>query len=340
MSELDTTAGLSRVTQRWTSYRAPWWLPGGHAQTLWRKVAPVPVLRRSRQRQRLELEDGDFIDLDWHHSSQPDAITRPLVILLHGLCGCSTSPYIVCLQDHLDRKGHDSVAMNLRGCSGEPNRLAHSYHSGCSDDLEAVVRSLPADRSLALVGYSLGANVLVKWLGETALQDRVCAAVSVSNPFSLAHCCEVMISGPVSRFYGRYFLRSLQRDVEQKKRWFRRIGEQRELQRLEALGDLGTLEHIRDFDDRVTAPLSGFADADDYYGQCSSDRFIGRVRVPLLVVHSNNDPIIPAASIPELSRAPDNVMWDLHADGGHVGFAVAGHRYWLEQRIGDFLTLT
>lgn len=307
-------------------------------QTLWRKLAPAPQFPRTRH--RLELEDGDFIDLDWYHSVRPDAIERPLVVLLHGLCGCSSSPYIMALQHHLGSRGHDSVAMNLRGCSGEPNRLAHSYHSGCSDDLEAVVRSLPVDRPLALVGYSLGANVMVKWLAETALQDRVCAAVSVSNPFSLAHCCEVMISGPVSRLYGRYFLRNLQRDVERKKGWFRRTGEQRELERLEALGDLGTLRHIRDFDDRVTAPLSGFADAEDYYGKCSSERFIGRVRVPLLVVHSDNDPIIPPASIAALSGTPDNVVWDLHADGGHVGFAVAGHRCWLEQRIGDFLAVT
>lgn len=338
MSEFDSTVDLSPMARHWPPYRAPWWLPGGHVQTLWRKFAPAPELLRTRR--RLELEDGDFIDLDWHYSSRSKAGSRALVILLHGLSGCSSSSYMLALQHHLAAIGHDSVAMNLRGCSGEPNRLAHSYHSGCSDDLEAVVRSLPPERPVALVGYSLGANVMVKWLAETALQDRVSAAVSVSNPFSLEHSCETMISGPVSRLYGRYFLRRLQRDVLLKKRWFRRIGAQPELDRLEALGELDTLRHIRDFDDRVTAPLNGFADAKDYYERCSSDRFIARVQVPLLVIHSDNDPIIPPASIPQLSGTPGNVVWDRHTDGGHVGFAVAGQRYWLEQRVGDFLALT
>ncbi len=337
MSDIEHSIDLEQVTRDWAPYRSPWWLPGGHVQTLWRKLGPAPKL--PRQRQRLELEDGDFIDLDWHRSARPDAENHPITILIHGLAGCSSSPYILALQSLLGRLGQDSVAMNLRGCGGEPNRLARSYHSGCSDDLEAVVRSLPAGRPVAVVGYSLGANVLVKWLGETTLQDRVVAGVSVSNPFSLAHCCDVMVSDPVARFYGRYFLRRLISDVEDKKRWFRRIGADPERERLESLGDLRRLRHIRDFDDRVTAPLNGFEDAADYYARCSSDRYLARVRVPLLVVHGHNDPIIPTASLPDCNTAPPGVVWDTHADGGHVGFAVAGQRYWLEQRIGDFLQL-
>lgn len=325
-----------RLTRDRPVFRAPWWLPGGHAQTLWRKFTPAPGL--TRRRQRLELDDGDFLDLDWHECGAPRAPRRPLVVILHGLCGCSASPYVLALQNHLAARGQDSVAMNLRGCSGEPNRLAHSYHSGCSDDLDAVVRSLPADRPLALVGYSLGANVVVKWLGETGeADDRIVAAVSVSNPFSLARCCDRMIHGRLSRWYGQYFLRQLCRDVREKRQWFARRGRSAERERLDALGDLAELQHIRDFDERVTAPLNGFADADDYYRQCSSERFVASVRVPLLILHAVNDPIIPPDSLPGRGAVPRDAVRDIHDDGGHVGFVMAGHRDWLEQRIADHI---
>lgn len=337
MSESVSRIRLA-TAQDWHPYRAPWWLPGGHVQTVWRKLAPVPVLRRGGQ--RLELADGDFIDLDWYPADRAEAARRPLVVALHGLCGCSSSPYILALQHHLHGRGYDSVAMNLRGCGTEPNRLARSYHSGCSDDLEEVVRALPEGRPLVLVGYSLGANVMIKWLAETSRHDRVQAAVAVSTPFSLARCCDAMINGRVSRFYGHYFLRQLLRAMERKKQWLAWSGRHAALAELDALADPGTLRNIREFDDRVTAPLHGFASASDYYRRCSSGAFLYRVKTPTLIIHSHNDPLIPPASLPDAARLPDNIIWDVHERGGHVGFAVSGRRFWLEQRVVDFMELT
>lgn len=316
----------------------PWWLPGGHAQTLWRRFAPVPAV--SQRRQRVELADGDFIDLD-HVAAEPRAAgddpgRRPLVFLLHGLCGCSRSPYILSLQDMLRRHGHDSVAMNLRGCSGEPNRLARAYHSGATEDVEEVIARLLQQengRPLAMVGYSLGANMLVKWLAETPLSGHVRSAVSVSNPFDLLKCSREMVKGRLSRFYGDYFLYRLVLDLERKKHAFRRPGWTRELAVLEALGDTDPLRDIWDFDERITAPLHGFADAADYYRQCSSARFLAGVTVPLLVIHACNDPIIPVSSLPPETAAPDNIRWAISPGGGHVGFAARGCLDWLERRI-------
>ncbi len=323
------------------AYRAPWWLPDGHTQTLWRKISMAPVLQRRRQ--RVELEDGDYIDLDWLDAADAGAGQRPLVFVLHGLCGCSSSPYVLAMQHQLYLSGYDSVAMNFRGCSGEPNRLARTYHSGSSDDVEQVLQQIlpqqPHDRPLAVIGYSLGGNVILKWMAETGLRDRVSAGVAVSNPFSLAHCCELMIKGRVSRLYGRFFLRKLTRQFQHKKQWFREHGMTAQLAIMDELDDPRTLVDLWQFDDRITAPLHGFDGALDYYERCSSSRFLADIDSPTLIVHGNNDPIIPPSGLPDIRKAPRNIHWDVHADGGHVGFAASGKRTWLEERIVQYIAL-
>lgn len=341
MSE-SLSLGPSGLHQQLTPYRAPWWLPGGHLQTLWRKLGPVPEL--ARQRQRILLDDGDFIDVDRqlpNPQARPERREAPLVFIIHGLGGCSASPYVLALQAQLAAEGYESAAMNLRGCSGEPNRLARSYHSGCSDDVEAVLQTLLRDdqRPLVTVGYSLGANVLFRWLAESALQSRVRAAVAVSNPFSLAHCCDFMISGRVSRYYGRYFLRRLVAAFEEKQRYFEREGLLQSLSDMQALEDPRHCRDLREFDDRITAPLNGFSGAQDYYDRCSSDRVLDAVTVPTLVIHGQNDPIIPLSGLPDRRRTPDNIHWDIHHGGGHVGFAVSGDKDWLEKRILHYMQL-
>ncbi len=317
---------------------SPWWLPGAHAQTLWRKLVRPPALERRRE--RVELEDGDFIDLDHCRADAAGADERPLVLILHGLCGCSRSPYVLSLQALLQRMGLHSVAMNLRGCSGEPNRLARAYHSGCSEDLEAVAAHLLAARPrrrLALVGHSLGANLLIKWLAESALVSRVTTAVAVSSPFDLASCCRQMVHGGLSRFYGSYFLGCLRAEVARKKRHFEAVGRHEELARLEALGSLETVTDLWQFDDRVTAPLHGFVDARDYYRRCSSARFLPWVTVPTLIIQARNDPVVPFACVPPTSEAADCVEWAVSNRGGHVGFAARGCLHWLEHRIAGHI---
>lgn len=358
-----------------SAYRAPWWLPGGHLQTLWRKLAPLTMMQRERS--RVELTDGDFIDLDWLRAPALSCQfrQRPLVLLLHGLAGCSSSPYVLSMQNVLQHSGYDSVAMNLRGCSGEFNRLATAYHSGCSDDLEQVVRAIliqqGADTRLAVIGYSLGANVMVKWLsefklsgfklsgfgsnqnrlnqnrlnqnglsqtgsGETSSRQHVVAAVSVSNPFSLALCCDRMNSG-VAFWYGRYFLNRLRTDLASKTLHLESNGRDDELARIRDLGSLDSLRTLWDFDEAVTAPLHGFAGAEDYYQRCSSRQFVSAVQAPMLIVHGHNDPIIPLNALPEAGELPASVLQEILPGGGHVGFAASGEPQWLEQRILQFV---
>ncbi|MCP5347607.1 MAG: alpha/beta fold hydrolase [Gammaproteobacteria bacterium] len=314
------------------------WLRNGHAQTLWRKFVSAPQI--DQRRQRLELSDGDFIDIDWHDPVLPEsARTGTIVLLLHGLCGCSRSGYILSLQDRLGKAGYLSVAMNFRGCSGEANRLAKAYHSGVTGDLAEVFAALQKqfpDHRFAVAGFSLGANVLLKWLGETGIEMPVSRAVAVSTPFNLTLCSRAMLTG-LSQFYGRYFLRRLVAEVESKKEHFQRTDNDAQLARLRALGDLSELNSLWDFDDRVTAPLHGFQNASDYYAQCSSMQFLHGIRVPTLLLQSRDDPIIPPAALPGDRHLSDNLMTEFSDYGGHVGFAAATDRLWMENRIAGFI---
>lgn len=318
-------------------YRAPWWLPEGHSQTLWRRfVPPLPIQQR---RQRVELSDGDFIDVDWVDAKASVEQEQPIVFLLHGLCGSSLSPYIQSLQRLLQQRGVDSVAMNFRGCSGEINRRARAYHSGCSEDVEEVYQTLRAQfpqRKFAFAGFSLGGNVLLKWLAEIGDRKGIVGGVAVSTPFSLSYCSEALNSG-ISNLYGRYFRRRLVLDVESKRDYFREQARQEswqeELDRLDALGDLRRLKTLWEFDDQVTAPLHGFKNAEDYYAQCSSGPLLQGIKCQVMLIQSANDPIIPNASLPNAQALPARISLQLEAAGGHVGFTCAGDANWLEEQV-------
>ncbi len=314
------------------------WLRNGHAQTLWRKFARSPQIRHRRQ--RVDLADGDFIDIDWHDPAvSPASDNRTVVLLLHGLCGCSRSGYIQSLQYLLGQSGYLSVAINFRGCSGEVNRLARAYHSGVTDDLSevfGVLREQLPEHRFALVGFSLGANVLLKWLGETGINEPVCRAVAVSTPFDLRLCSEAMLKG-MSRFYGRYFLRRLVDDLESKKQYFQHCGNLEQLEILRSCGNVRSITSLWDFDDRVTAPLHGFASAADYYEKCSSIGFLNRIRVPTMLLQSRDDPIIPMSALPAGRHLTDRLRFDISDRGGHVGFASPADRFWLENRITTYI---
>lgn len=291
-------------------------------------------------RQRIELADGDFIDLDW--AQRPEIAqsgTDDIVLILHGLCGCSQSSYVLALQSQLNKMGKASVAMNFRGCSGHSNRLARTYHSGASEDLRAVLQALANEfpnSSISAVGYSLGANVLLKYLGEEGDTARCVAAVAVSTPFQLAHCSRAMLKGP-SSLYGRYFVNRLGNSLRDKLQQLELAGADQELQRLRALQIPKRFAHIWQFDDLVTAPLHGFTDAADYYERCSSAGFIDQISTPTLLLQSNDDPIIPATALPDPDELPANVEFRLIDKGGHVGFISARDRNWLEEQITSSL---
>ncbi len=309
-------------------FQPAWWCRGAHMQTLW------PTLFRHGPRvslncERLDLPDGDFIDLHWTQNR-----SGPIVIILHGLEGCSNSTYVQALLKTLQSQHFRGVVMHFRGCSGTPNRLARSYHSGDTEDFGHLVMTLrqrEPDTPLMAVGYSLGGNVLLKWLGETGKQAQLDAAVAVSVPFLLAQAADRVNEG-FSRIYQWRLLNSMRRGIRRKRR------------RMELpirITNLSRLRNFRDFDENVTAPLHGFRDAEHYYAVASSRQYLKSIEVSTLILHARDDPFITEAAIPHEEELSPHIELEVYPHGGHVGF-VSGRwpwraRYWLEERVLEYL---
>lgn len=317
---------------RESGFRPAPWCRGPHLQTLWPylfRTKPRPDFRR----QRLELPDGDFVDLDWLGAGDSDR----LVVILHGLEGSSSSHYVRALSQSLADRGIDSVAMHQRGCSGEPNRLARFYHAGETRDFELALehcRSTRPGADLHGVGYSLGGNILLKWLGETGDRERLASAVAVSVPFRLEVGARRLEYG-FSRIYQRYLIRAMKRSVAMKRG------------RMDHPTDPAALSRCRTFeqiDTCLTAPLHGFRDARDYYFQSSCRQFLRGIRTPTLILHSRDDPFMTPAAIPGPTELSASTRLELSRCGGHCGF-VSGllpfrPRYWLDERVPDFIEET
>jgi predicted alpha/beta-fold hydrolase len=318
-----------------TTFRAAPWVPGRHLQTVFgpllRKPVPLPLTR-----ERWELPDGDFLDVD--RFAPGSARRAPTLLVLHGLEGSGETFYSRGLLAEAHQRGWGGAVLNFRSCSGESNRLCRSYHSGETGDAAFAIRRLVAERPgapLLVAGVSLGGNVLVKWLGEQGEQvpRELRAAAALSVPFDLALCARAL-DGPGfwAWAYRRRFLKTLLAKAREKSD---RFPEQLPAVRLRGIRTL------REFDDRVTAKVHGFTSADDYYTRCSSGPFLPAVRVPLLLLQAVDDPFVPPAALPTLAAAQNpRLTFELHPHGGHVGF-VAGPpwrpRYYAERRIGAWL---
>ncbi|MGA7964552.1 MAG: alpha/beta fold hydrolase [Gammaproteobacteria bacterium] len=303
-------------------------LAGPHRQTL--AGAVWPVLKRPRiHRERWELPDGDFTDIDWVSTSTDNA---SWALVLPGILGNIRSPYVGHLLGRLSRAGYRAGMLNHRGLSGIPNRLAPAYHAGFTRDLDLVARRLADNDGPGIViGFSMGGSVVLKWLGENATNTPVTAAAAVSVPFQLAPAADSLHTGGAG-FYGGYLLRGLRRQTERK---FSKIAAPFPLPPSE---DIRTL---RDFDDRITAPLHGFASADDYYTRSSSLPWLRRIEIPTLIVNAADDPLVPRDSLPGPADISPSVKLELTDRGGHVGFLGRGRygrpRFWLDDRLLEFL---
>ncbi|MBU1002675.1 MAG: alpha/beta fold hydrolase [Proteobacteria bacterium] len=311
------------------------WLANGHLQTLY------PVLRRpvppvDYTRERLDLPDGDFLDLDWSLAAGPGGQRAARVALvIHGLEGHSRRKYLRGMVRALNAAGWDCVAMNHRGCSGEMNRLARFYHSGETDDVHsALTRAIAVGgyAQAALLGFSMGGNQILKYLGENPerVPAQVLGGVAVSAPCDLAACALVLERG-FSRVYQAYLMRSLRHKVREKHEIFpHRVSVDR----------LSRMITFHEFDEAYTAPLNGFADAADYYARCSSLRVLEGIRVPVLVLSALDDPFLAPECYPQdLARASQFVHLETPQTGGHVGFALNGAAgpYYSELRAVEFL---
>jgi predicted alpha/beta-fold hydrolase len=299
-------------------YQAPWWLPGGHLQTLFGALGPAP--RVAWRRERWDTPDGDFIDLDW-----ADGAGGPLIVLFHGLEGGSSSPYARRIATEANRRGWRCVVPHFRGCSGEINRLPRAYHSGDSAEIDWILRRL---RPEFAAGVSLGGNALLKWLGEqgAGAAALVRRAAAISAPVDLAASGHALGHGLNRALYARHFLVTLIPKAIAK---IARHG-----LALDA-GRISRARSLHEYDDLVTAPLHGFRDADDYWARAASGPWLERIRVPTLVLNAFKDPFLPRAPLAAATRraAPDVVL-EFPATGGHAGFPGRGH--WLAHRILEF----
>jgi len=309
-----------------STYRPPRGFANGHLQTIFPALfRHVPLV--TRRRERIPTADGDFLDLDWNTDGQAPR----LAILSHGLEGDSGNAYIQGMARALVRRNWDVVAWNFRGCSGEPNRQIHSYHSGATEDLHTVItHAAPRYRQIVLIGFSLGGNMTLKYLGEPGVHPLVVGAAAFSVPCDLASSA-LQLESLANRIYMRRFLKSLRGKVRGKMRQFPG--------KIHDTG-LDAMRTFREFDGAYTAPLHGFASADDYWSQASSRARLARIAVPALLVNAQDDPFLPAACFPrEEAEASDLLFLETPERGGHVGFLSfnAQGEYWSEQRAAEFL---
>lgn len=314
-------------------YNPPLWLRGGHAQTLYASLVRRVDFEYDR-RERIDTPDGDFLDLDWAGArTGPAPGADRVAILTHGLEGSAGGTYMRGMARALVRRGWDVCAWNLRGCSGETNRTAATYHSGKTEDLECVVDHVLGEgyASLGLIGFSLGGNLTLKYLGEqgSAADDRIRAAVAFSTPVDLDGSSH-RIGATTNWHYTQYFLRTLRDKMRTKAKRHSRVG-------TEALRRVRTL---RDFDDAYTAPLNGFRDADTYYRAASSRPVLEEIAVPTLLVNAENDPFLSETCYPmEVAEGHPVFALEVPKSGGHVGFVSFNTtgEYWSERRAASFL---
>ena len=304
-------------------FHPPLFLRNGHLQTIMGALLP----RRFRNEvlaERLELPDGDFLDLDWVKAGH-----RRLAVISHGLEGSSKNRDIRGLSAALNKAGWDTLAWNFRGCSGELNRCLRFYHSGETGDLSAVLSHAAGGySSLALVGFSLGGNMILKYLGEGNVHPFVHAGVAISAPVDLASSARALDRRPGNQIYLRRFMKSLAAKVEAKAKRFPT--------EIDATG-VRDVRSFSIFDDRYTARIHGFRDAEDYWSQSSAIGYLNRISIPTLLLNAKNDPFLSLESFPyKEGRQNPCLSLETPNSGGHLGFLDA-QGFWIERRIPEFL---
>jgi predicted alpha/beta-fold hydrolase len=295
----------------------------GHFSTIYSaKLRTVPKLLQERE--RLKLPDGDFIDIDWSFSEKK---TQKVVILLHGLEGNAQRVYMKGQAKQLIFNGWDVAAMNHRGCSGEDNLLYESYNSGRTFDLESLIESILKGGKydeISLIGFSLGGNLVLKYLGEREiLPKQIKKGIAISAPLNLRGSLDAL-NRPENILYNRIFVNDLRRKYKRKMQHFP------EKMSLQTYRKIKTL---LDFDNLYTAPAHGFMDAYDYYEKSSSIQFIQNIKIPVLILSAKNDSFLSNECYPvTLASQLKNVYLEIPKYGGHVGFHETNKVQYSERR--------
>lgn len=296
-----------------------------HVSTIWAsQFRKCPKLKLKRT--RVELADGDFIDLDGHQKGR-----KQLVLLLHGLEGNSNSTYMKHMALKFIKNDWDAVLMNHRSCSGEDNRLFSCYHSGKSEDLNQILNYLNITHnyeSIVLVGFSLGGNLSLKYLGESWKKpENLKACISVSPPIDLGACGEALNSKK-NWIYAKTFLRTMRKKLELKLKKFPEKDH----------GQLERVKNLHDFDNEYTGPAHNFGNAQGYYEHCSAKPFIKNITLPTLILLAKNDSFMQASCYPnEIVKDLKSVFLETPQYGGHVGFVQSGTSYYQEDRALSFV---
>ena len=300
----------------------------GHFSTVYagilRKIVNIQQIR-----ERFELQDGDFLDLDWSFCGKS---TEKVVLLIHGLEGNAQRAYITGSAKQFNSNGYDACAINLRSCSGEVNRLYRSYHSGATEDLEAVVAHILRTKSyteIYLQGFSLGGNLILKYLGEgRTIPKEVKAAVAISVPCSLHSSLQQLLM-PKNLLYAIRFKKHLVQKLRSKQQLFP--------DKISDI-DINNVVTLKDFDDIYTSRAHGFSDALDYYEQCSCLQFLKNIKIPTLVINARDDSFLGPECYP-IKEAEQNAKLYLEIPkyGGHVGFFGTDNITYTEKRAIKFL---
>ena len=305
----------------------------GHIQTIYPTFFRT-ASELSPTQERLTTDDGDFVDIDYHFA-RPNGYSEKLVVISHGLEGNSRKKYMLGMAARLIAAGWDVICLNFRGCSGEMNRLPRLYHSGVTDDLHTVLsHGLAAGgyRQAALIGFSMGGNQTLKYLGEdpALVPHQVIGCVVFSVPVLLADSGEVM-NRRINRLYMEYFMRGLHDKIRRKAMMFPKIYDPTGLE---------SMITFAPFDDKYTGPVHGFKDARDYYQRCSSQQFLQAIEVPTLLVQAQDDPFLPPSCFPRRDAEQNPQLFlEVPEYGGHAGFIGESgfHCYWHEERAVRFL---
>jgi uncharacterized protein len=307
----------------YSMYSPPWFLFNEHLETIY------PSLFRSvsligYQTERIATPDDDFLDLFWLRQGSKKA-----VVISHGLEGNAERAYVRGMAKAFYDNGFDILAWNYRGCGGEMNRTLRFYHSGSTEDLDvAAMHSIGQGyEGVYLIGFSLGGNLTLKYVGERKVSPKIKGVVALSVPLDL-YTSSVRISQPGNWIYSRRFLRSLKHKIQAKSRLMPGLD-------VAKLRDITTLEQ---FDDYYTGPLHGFKNAREYYQRCSAIGFLPAISVPTLIVNAKNDPFLSKECFPEKIENKA-VHLEVPSFGGHVGFTQFNKNglYWSEQRALDFV---
>ena len=307
-------------------FKPPWYLRNRHFQTILPNIIH-PAYPQS-QKERIELNDGDFLDLLWSEHRSPQTL-----LILHGLEGSINSAYAKRILNYCNQHRIAAVLMHFRGCSGEPNRLLRSYHSGETGDLRRVINHLKTRNveEIALLGYSLGGNVTLKYMGEAETDSAICCAIAVSVPFRLDICATAMNRG-FARVYQRSLLNRLIHKMQFKQHLLKADARD--------FPDPLLMSDFWQFDNNFTAPIHGYDNAEHYYQCASSRQFLKSIEKPTLIIHARDDPFMSSGVLPEDNELADSVMLELSSHGGHVGFLGSNGLIpdlWLQKRIHQFL---